>query len=403
MNANKFLAIGRRNRAIKKVKFLEAALVVAIFVVIISAFSQTWTQSSATRSYNEFIVCSADGKVIMAVTSEEGARPAISTDWGLTWNTNSSWPDFKPCAAMSADGTMLIMPSYSYDTSGYIYVSPNMGTNWYQTSPPLGNWMAVACSPDGTKLLAGIYGGAIWISTNSGYIWNVSSSAGNSSWTSIATSADGNKLAASGSGVIYVSTNAGQVWRATSGRGSSVATTPSGGVLAATGNGSTYISTNFGATWRTTTINGSTANGASGNSIALSADGKYMAIADFNSKIYTSTNSGVTWVTNNVLSDWFGIASSADGHRLVASSDGNKIWLGQMKPSPQLNLAPAKTNLTLSWIIPSTNFVLQQNPDLTTTNWSVVTNPPVLNLTNLQNQVTLPLPAGNGFYRLKTP
>jgi hypothetical protein len=32
-----------------------------------------------------------------------------------------------------------------------------------------------------------------------------------------------------------------------------------------------------------------------------------------------------------------------------------------------------------------------------------VTNPPVLNLTNLQNQVTLPLSGGSGFYRLKTP
>jgi hypothetical protein len=32
-----------------------------------------------------------------------------------------------------------------------------------------------------------------------------------------------------------------------------------------------------------------------------------------------------------------------------------------------------------------------------------VTNPPVLNLTNLQNEVTLPMAAGSGFYRLKTP
>jgi len=32
-----------------------------------------------------------------------------------------------------------------------------------------------------------------------------------------------------------------------------------------------------------------------------------------------------------------------------------------------------------------------------------VTNPPVLNLTNLQNQVTLPPSGNSGFYRLKTP
>jgi hypothetical protein len=47
------------------------------------------------------------------------------------------------------------------------------------------------------------------------------------------------------------------------------------------------------------------------------------------------------------------------------------------------------------------NFVLQQSADLSS--WSVVTNQPVLNLTNLQNEVILPPPDSNVFYRLKTP
>ena len=51
--------------------------------------------------------------------------------------------------------------------------------------------------------------------------------------------------------------------------------------------------------------------------------------------------------------------------------------------------------------MPSTNFVLQQSADLLS--WTDVTNPPVLNLTNLQNQVTLPPSGSSGFYRLKTP
>jgi hypothetical protein len=46
---------------------------------------------------------------------------------------------------------------------------------------------------------------------------------------------------------------------------------------------------------------------------------------------------------------------------------------------------------------------LQQNSDLTTTNWTVMTNAPVLNLTNLQNQVILSPSGSNAFYRLKTP
>ena len=46
------------------------------------------------------------------------------------------------------------------------------------------------------------------------------------------------------------------------------------------------------------------------------------------------------------------------------------------------------------------NFVLQQNSDIATINWTDVTAPPVLNLASLQNQVTVPAPAGRMFYRL---
>jgi len=57
--------------------------------------------------------------------------------------------------------------------------------------------------------------------------------------------------------------------------------------------------------------------------------------------------------------------------------------------------------VTLAWTVPSTNFGLQQSADLTS--WADVTNPPVLNLTNLQNQVTLAPSNSSRFYRLKTP
>ncbi len=66
-----------------------------------------------------------------------------------------------------------------------------------------------------------------------------------------------------------------------------------------------------------------------------------------------------------------------------------------------MNITPTNGNLTLSWIVPSTNFVMQQSPDLQ--NWADMTNQPVLNLANLQNEVILPPPGSNVFYRLKTP
>jgi len=66
-----------------------------------------------------------------------------------------------------------------------------------------------------------------------------------------------------------------------------------------------------------------------------------------------------------------------------------------------LNLALSSEKVALSWTIPSTNFVLQQSANLVS--WADVADAPVLNLTNLQNQVTLSPSNSSGFYRLKTP
>jgi hypothetical protein len=95
------------------------------------------------------------------------------------------------------------------------------------------------------------------------------------------------------------------------------------------------------------------------------------------------------------------MASSADGNKSVVVVNFNGgIWTSQTTPSPQLNITPSSNNLALSWIVPSTNFVLQQNLDLTTGNWGTLTNKPGLNLTNLQDEVTLSPTNSSGFFRL---
>ena len=110
----------------------------------------------------------------------------------------------------------------------------------------------------------------------------------------------------------------------------------------------------------------------------------------------------MTWISNDAPStNWAAVASSADGNKLVAVTVGGGIYTLQTTPSPQLNLTPASTNFTLAWTVPATNFVLQQSSDLLA--WADVTNAPVLNLPNLQNQVTLPRSGNQSFYRLKTP
>jgi hypothetical protein len=117
--------------------------------------------------------------------------------------------------------------------------------------------------------------------------------------------------------------------------------------------------------------------------------------------IYTSTNSGTTWISNNVPSGaWTCAAMSADGNEIISTIGGPSttggIYVSQTTPAPVLNLS-ASDNV-ISWIIPSLDFTLQQSPDLM--NWTDVTNQPVLNLTNLQNQVSLPPTDGNSFFWL---
>ena len=53
----------------------------------------------------------------------------------------------------------------------------------------------------------------------------------------------------------------------------------------------------------------------------------------------------------------------------------------------------------VSWPAPSTGYVLQQNTNLTTTNWVAVTNPPVV--ANGEKQITVSPTVGNRYYRLK--
>jgi hypothetical protein len=180
-------------------------------------------------------------------------------------------------------------------------------------------------------------------------------------WLQVASSADGNMLAAVAyGGPIYTLRNSGEVW----------------------------------------TLNN--VPNANWTSVAVSADGSKLAATVSGGPIYTSADFGNTWTSNNVASqDWTSIASSADGNELAATAFGSGIWILQSTPMPQLSIAPTNPNLKLSWIVPSTNFVLQQSSDLS--NWADVTGaPPALNVTNLQNEVVLSRTNNIDFYRLES-
>jgi photosystem II stability/assembly factor-like uncharacterized protein len=157
-----------------------------------------------------------------------------------------------------------------------------------------------------------------------------------------------------------------------------------------------YTSSDSGATW--TAASGPITNW---NCVACSADGSELVVLEDGGPIYTSTNSGATWTPSDAPSQrWWSVASSADGSKLVATLYNGGIYTWQSTPTPWLRVSPSGANVVISWTVPSLIFVLQQNSDLTTAKWTDVVTAPTV--TNLQNQVVLPAPTGNMFYRLKS-
>lgn len=68
---------------------------------------------------------------------------------------------------------------------------------------------------------------------------------------------------------------------------------------------------------------------------------------------------------------------------------------------PTLNMVCTNNAVVISWPASYAGLVLQENNDLTTTNWMTMTNP--VAIVERQRQVLLPAPVGNDFYRLKSP
>lgn len=78
------------------------------------------------------------------------------------------------------------------------------------------------------------------------------------------------------------------------------------------------------------------------------------------------------------------------------------------EPRPLDNLSSAVTlegptlsiqsGVVVSWPAAFTGYFLEQNTNSATTNWDLVTNP-----VSVVNQVIVPTPSGNRFYRLRAP
>ena len=390
-----------------RTKFLDGSLALSLLLVVVSGFAHTWQQVNAPAlgaiNYGPTMSMSAEGRIICVIAST--SRPYISTNSGKTWAVSTNTPPYGCYAggiAVSAEGSK-IFASLATKTNGFqswMFLSTNYGVTWaLMNLPGVSNGLngyAVTCSADGEKLVAAAFGGPIYYSTNTGFNWNTSS-APNGNWTHLASSADGQRMVGAAEGDrIFLSTNSGATWvrgNLSAPPGTSVCVS-SDGKWVGVASTNTFISSDLGAHWMT--------NKFGAASIACSADGTNWIAGG--PQVYTSTDAGITWTTNlssltPVLT--YAVAASADFCELVAvTGTGKEIWAGRVTPAPQLNIIRQNSTIGLSWLLPSTNFVLQQSSDISAINWTAVTNNPTLNFTNLQQKVTVPAPTTNTFFRL---
>jgi len=336
-----------------------------------------WMPASVSVETWSLAAMSSDGTKLAAVY---GGGMCTSTDSGATWTPTTFSSGWSP-GAFSADGTKQVAGG------GNVFVSSDSGATWTQTSLPNnpGTWGRIASSADGTTFVVGslVSPGWIYMSTNSGAEWwQVPMGA---AWGGIMVSADGATVMAwpAYSNQIFASTNRGAGWYwitlPSYATWTAIAASEDAVKLVACANGSygssagVFISTNSGAGWIQTS-----APNMNWSRLVSSADGAILAAATADGGIYVSTNSGTRWIQTAAPSTgWSSIAMSADGTRLVAVN-GSGIWTAHVRfiplVPPTLNIAPAGGQNVIYWPAWASDYVLETTTDVSSTNWTTVTN-----------------------------
>ncbi len=368
---------------------------------------------------------SANGSAITSYT-------VTSSPGGLTQNVASSPATFTNLTngvsyTFTVTATNGVGTSNSSSASNAITTEafPVGKATWTeQTNSGLRNWSDVASSSDGTKLVAIVYGGYIYTSTDSGSTWTERTNPGSRAWTSVTSSADGVKLAATTEGgYIYTSTDSGATWTQRSSSGSRMwtdMTSSSDGVylVAITNANTAYYSADSGVNWSLSTTSnknwtavGSSSNGATvylgpteglasyidrssdygnyfnnninldtsrnWNVITTSDSGSIVFAGANNDYIYKSIDSGANWsaLTQSGQRAWTSIASSSDGNIIIASAssgvvlisvDGGTNWITETSTANWNSVDISSDGLKVVATIGAGNYIYTGIVDITT-------------------------------------
>ena len=278
-----------------------------------SAYAKTWNQSGPAQNWTS-IASSSDGTRMVA--AGYAGNIYLSPNSGLNWNqttvgsvNNADWTG----VASSSGGTTLA----AVGNGNGIFVSANSGSTWTAVAGSTGQpFNGIASSANGSNMVASTYGSFLFVSGNGGIGWSVSNLKEN--WTAVASSSSGTQMFATYIGGIYSSANSGVTWSATGAPGlywDAIASSANGARLIAAATNSTggiFISPNSGASWSQVLPSGTW------TAVASSSDGSKLVAVMNGGGIYTSSNWGATWQTNAMTAHWQCVASSSDGSTLAA-------------------------------------------------------------------------------------
>jgi hypothetical protein len=228
-----------------------------------------------------------------------------SLDGGDTWKKlaaagSRAWQS----VACSADGSRVVAVEYD-GWLGYIHTSSDFGRTWHRKAVGSSNWRSVACSADASRIIAVAYNGPVVLSKDFGSSWVFPDSKdfGSSwvfsdeqpwqNWQAVACSADGMTCAAVMElGWLFVSTNGGETW----------------------------VSFPFEEYWRSVDCT------ADGNTIvAVSKEGRRLTVK-FSEEVQSFVEDSSRWIGVAISDNASSLAAVASGEPVSMSTDGGESW-----------------------------------------------------------------------------
>lgn len=173
--------------------------------ISISTNAGTTWDSTSSSGYLTCVACSGGGGTMMVGLDAANPAPmAISTNSGASWFSVPVGAAYS--VACSADGTRMIANNGRNNPFKPVYTSLDSGTTWTQATNSGVEGVVVAISADGRTMMTAVSAAylpngesPIFVSHDSGATWT-SNSFQNLTWASLACSADGSTLVAAASG-----------------------------------------------------------------------------------------------------------------------------------------------------------------------------------------------------------